>query len=90
MGVFRMKKPEIYLKEYCQKLSDDQVKFLIGRLNQRLAGDLAEAVDHLSHVREIDRWLGSASDSNEFYDMVDLIHVAVGREHERRLNLAGV
>jgi hypothetical protein len=82
-----MKKPEVYLKEYCSKLSDDNVKFLVGRLNQRLGGDLAEAVDFLSGVREIDRWLGSAVDSNEFYDMVDLINNALNKEHDRRMNL---
>ena len=81
-----MKKPEVYLKEYCSKLSDEHVKFLIGRLNQRLSGDLSEAVDFLSHVREIDKWLISANDSDEFYNMIDIIHAAVGKEHERRLN----
>jgi hypothetical protein len=80
-----MKKPELYLKEYCLKLSDDQVKFLIGRLNQRLGGDLAEAVDFLSHVREIDKWFASASSCVELYDMIDVVHFAVGKEHERRL-----
>lgn len=83
-----MKKPEVYLKEYCQKLSDDNVKFLIGRLNQRLNGDLAEAVDFLGNVREIDKWLCSAENSNDFYDMIDLVHAAVAKEHDRRLNLA--
>jgi len=82
-----MKKPEVYLKEYCQKISDDHVKFLIGRLNQRLNGDLAEAVDFLSNVREIDKWLVAAEDSTEFYDMIDLIHNAVAREHDKRLGV---
>jgi hypothetical protein len=82
-----MKKPEVYLKEYYSKLSDDNVKFLVGRLNQRLGGDLAEAVDFLSNIREIDKWLSSASDSYEFYDMIDLINNAANKEHERRMNL---
>jgi hypothetical protein len=55
-----MKKPNIHLKEYCQKLSDDNVKFLYGRLTQRLGGDLAEAVDFLSSFRDLDRMLGSS------------------------------
>ena len=80
-----MKKPEIYLKEYCAKLSDDNVKFLQARLSNRISGDLGEAVEFLSGFREIDRWLSSASDVNQFYDMVDTVQYAVQREHERRL-----
>jgi hypothetical protein len=80
-----MKKPEIYLKEYCAKLSDDNVRFLQGRLNQRLAGDLPEAVEFLSSFRELDKWLLSASDYNEFYDMIDIVQHIVQKEHEKRL-----
>ena len=40
-----MKKTGFFLKEYCQKLSDEHVRFLYGRLSQRLGGDLAEADD---------------------------------------------
>jgi len=84
-----MKKPEIYLKEYCQKLSDDQVKFLAARLNQRLGGDMAEAIDFLSNVRELDKWLDGAADSNEFYDMIDLVTASVSREYDKRASLVG-
>ena len=83
-----MKKPDVYLKEFCHKLSDDHVRFLQGRLNQRLSGDMAEAVDFLSKIREIDKWLGSATDSNEFYDMVDMVYYAVNKEHEKRSGIA--
>lgn len=80
-----MKKTGFFLKEYCQKLSDEHVRFLYGRLSQRLGGDLAEAVTFLSQFRDIDRWLNGAEDSDEFYDAVDQIHLAVEKEHERRL-----
>ena len=80
-----MKKPEIYLKEYCAKLSYDNVKFLQARLSQRIAGDLSESVDFLGGVREIDKWLSSATDVNQFYDMIDMIQFAVQKEHEKRL-----
>ncbi len=80
-----MKKTGFFLKEYCQKLSDEHVRFLYGRLSQRLGGDLAEAVTFLSQFRDIDRWLNGAEDSDEFYDAVDQIHHAVEKEHERRM-----
>lgn len=79
-----MKKPEIYLKEYCQKLSEDQLKNVGQRLNQRLSGDLAEVFDYFKEVKEIDRWLLSATTCNELFDMVDLIDASFQKEIEKR------
>ena len=79
-----MKKPEVYLREFCLKLSDDNLRSIHSKLSQRLSGDMAEAVDFLSGIREIDKWLSFAFDCNEFYDMIDLIYFAVNKEHEKR------
>ena len=79
-----MKKPDIYLKEYCQRLSEENLKFLYGRLNQRLAGDVAEVLDFLCNVREIDRWLAAAVTSDELFDMIDLVAVSIVKEYDRR------
>lgn len=79
-----MKKPDVYLKEYCQRLSDENLKFLTGRLNQKLGGDMAEVLDFLSNVRELDRWLASANTSDDLFGMIDLIHTSVMKEYERR------
>ena len=83
-----MKKPDVYLKEYCQRLSDDNLKFITGRLNQKLGGDISEVLDFLTNVREIDRWLASANTSEEFFEMIDLLHSLVVREYDRRCNNA--
>jgi Ni,Fe-hydrogenase III component G len=82
-----MKKPEVYLKEFAHKLSDDNLRYLHGRLTQRINGDFAEAVQFLSDFKEIDKWFLSASDCNEFYDMVDLVYFALNKEHEKRLGV---
>lgn len=79
-----MRKPEIYLKEYCQRLSDDNLKFLNSRLDQRLSGDLAEALDFLGGVKEIDKWLSSADTCYDVYDMLDTVDESVRRECDRR------
>lgn len=79
-----MKKPDIYLKEYCQRLSDENLKFLAGRLNQRLTGDIAEVLDFFSSVKEMDRWFSTANSCDELFDMIDLTHSLVAKEHERR------
>lgn len=82
-----MKKPDVYLKEYCQRLSDDNLKFIAGRLNQKLGGDVSEVVEFLSNVREIDRWFASADTNEEFFDMIDLVHSLVVKEYDRRSNV---
>lgn len=79
-----MKKPEVYLKEYCQRLSDENLKYLAGRFNQKLFGDMAEILQFLSGVREIDKWLTSAETSDEMYAMVDMIQASVLKEADRR------
>ena len=78
-----MKKPDLYLKEYCSRLSEENLKFLAGRLSQRLAGDVAEMLDFCSTVRELDRWLASAQTSDELFDMIDLIAFHVEKEYAR-------
>lgn len=79
-----MKRPDIYLKEYCQRLSDDHLWFLHSRFKQNLAGDMAEVFDFLSNVKEIDKWLDSAVDSDDLHYMIDFVQSAVLKEHERR------
>ena len=84
-----MKKPiDTYLKEYCQRLSDDNLKFLTQRLTQRLLGDTAEVADFLSSTKEIDKWLSSASSSNDFYEMLDVFQDVAEKEDKVRQSAA--
>lgn len=83
-----MKNPEVYLKEYCLRLSEENLKFLLARLSQRLGGDLGEVLDFLGNVREIDRWLSSAETCVALYDMIDLVHKSVVNEADRRVSVA--
>jgi hypothetical protein len=83
-----MKKPEVYLKEYCARLSDDNLKKLQLSLSQRMSGDLAEALIFLGSVREMDKWFSSAESSSELYDMIDAVAEYVNKEHRRRCESA--
>lgn len=79
-----MKKPDMMLREYSTRLSDDNLKFVNGRLTQRLAGDLAEALDFMSNSNEMDRWFKSAVSCWDVYDMADLVQKNVEKEFVRR------
>lgn len=79
-----MKKPETVLRECCNHWSDDTLKFLGGRLSQRLGGDLAEVLDELGQHNDLDRWLNSAKSAWELYEMLDMAQEYIEREIRKR------
>jgi hypothetical protein len=81
-----MKKPESLLKEYASRLSDDNLKFLTGRLTQRLGEDLPEVLNFYSTTLDLDRWLSSAKNSTELYDMIDFTHTYIEKEYAKRFD----
>ena len=80
-----MKKLDTVLKEYVSRLSLDNLKYLVVRLEDRIGADLAEALDACSSCQDLDRWLSSAKSYTEFYDMVDTIQEYVSRELGKRV-----
>lgn len=79
-----MKKPEVYLKEYCGRLSEDNLKKLYDWLNCRMSGDLSEALNFMGMTREMDKWLTTANGPTELYDMIDMVTEYVVQEHQKR------
>lgn len=79
-----MKKTDVFLKECVAKLSDDDLEFIVSRLDQNLIGDFSDCLDVLSKNYEIDRMLRSANSVDEFYDIVDQISDSVYKELNRR------
>lgn len=79
-----MKKFETVLKECVGKLSDDSLDFLHTRFEQRMTGDLADCLELLSKVSEVDKWLSGAQSCNQFFDMVDQIAEQVSKEFNKR------
>jgi hypothetical protein len=79
-----MKRPEVLLKEYVGKLSEDNLVFLYSRFEQRLQGDLAECLDFISRTTEVDKMLNTAKSSDEFYEFIDLVAEYVHKEFKKR------
>lgn len=80
-----MKKIDTMLKEYVSKLTTDNLKFLYERLSVRGSGDLADSVELMSTTSEIDKWLKSATNADQFYDMIDLAEKFVEKEYRKRV-----
>lgn len=72
------------LREYVASLKDDDVKFLLMRLDQRFTGDVADAVLFLQHHDGIDSWLKTARTVNEFYHLLDVAQGQLEFENKRR------
>ena len=79
-----MKSLEIYLKEYCARLSEDNLKKLCFSLNQRMSGDLGDALNFMALNKEIDKWFSSANSVTELYDMIDIVGDFVNKEYKKR------
>ena len=74
-----------FVEEYVRGISDEDLGFLYSRYNQRLGGDLGDMTDFLSRTsKKIDRWLMSAGDTNEWFNMFDTVGRYVIEEHKRR------
>jgi len=79
-----MRKPDTILREYASRQSDESLRYLLGRLNNRLGSDLAEALDSLSKNGEVDRLLNTAKTAGDLYDLIDLAQESLDREYKRR------
>lgn len=79
-----MKKVDTILKDYVAKLTPDNLKFLSVRFNDRISGDLGEALDMLSASHDVDKWLKTAKSSDDFFDMLDKVKEYVDREINKR------
>jgi len=83
-----MKSSDVVLKEYFQRLSDENLKYVLARFNQRYGGDLGEVLDFLSTSKDIDKYLQSATTHEAFYDIIDDLTNLANQEHERRTTVA--
>lgn len=73
-----------FVREYVGRLSDDDVRFLLMRLDQRFHGDEPEALSFLQRDQAIDEWLGSAPSAAIFYSLLDTIQGCLEAEYRRR------
>lgn len=79
-----MKKKDTVLREFARSLSDDDLKWVYSRLNQRLGGDLGDAMEALQTNPEVDRLLASVNDADSFYDLADETGEYLERELRKR------
>jgi hypothetical protein len=72
------------VKEYVSVLSDEELKFLHMRLDQKFTGDQAEALQIVQRHEGVDNWLKAAKNHEEFYFLLDLLFHQMDHESKRR------
>lgn len=80
-----MKKVDTSVKDYVSKLSFDNLKYLAERFNNRIGSDLSECADFISKSSDMDKLLGAAKNSEEFFAVLDSVAAAIEREFSRRI-----
>jgi len=79
-----MRKPDMILREYANRISDDELKFLHTRLSQRLSGDVAEALQLMGKDPALDRLLREQQGGKELYDVIDDLQVYLDQQFKKR------
>lgn len=79
-----MKKIDSVIKEYVTKLPFDSLKYLFDRFDERIGSDLGEAIEFVSKNPDIDKFLATAKNYEEFWNAVDMVSSFVEKEFARR------
>lgn len=83
----KLGKSEISLiKEYCSRLSDEDLQMITMLLPQSIAGDTSLACDLLQKDVQIDRWLTQATSSEDWFSRIDGIAELATIELDSRLS----
>jgi len=79
-----MKKDSVIVREYCSRVSDDELCSLVDKLTRPVSGDTCDVSFIFEKDKEIDRWLCQAKSSDDWFNRVDMIQDASLYEHKRR------
>lgn len=72
------------LIEFSNSISDDDLKFLTSRLSEKLQGDMAEALEFMSHFKQMDTVLSAAKSGDEVFDLCEQVAEFLQRECKKR------
>lgn len=72
------------LVEYFRDLSDDDLRYLGIRLNDRVGGDLAEILNFMSRKTSADYVFSCGTSSFDIYDSLDIAQTVANKEAEKR------
>lgn len=72
------------LIEFAGSISEDDLRFLNARLVERLQGDVAEALEFMSHFKALDSMFSAAKSAEEVFDLCDGVTEVLQKECKKR------
>lgn len=79
------KKKDVVLREYSRSLTDEDIRYICGRLVERKSGDVGEAVESIQENADMDRLYAASKDADALYDLIDETYEYLDREFTRRI-----
>lgn len=67
-------------KDYAKKLNEKELNYLYDTFRFQMPGYQADVFDFFCKDKNLDRWLSSAKNHEDFYSMVDELESAIGNE----------
>ena len=81
----KLGKSEVNLvKQYCSRVSDEDLAILAEILPQTIAFDRSSACEILQKDKEVDRWLAQAAGPDELFSKIDGVGELAAAEIENR------
>lgn len=72
------------VKEYVQRISTEDLSFIVERLDQPLCGDRSDVALMFQKDKEIDKWLVQSAGAEDWFNRVDSIQEAAIIEMSKR------
>ena len=79
-----VKRDSSIVKEYVQRISNEDLFFILEKLDQPICGDRAEICSVFEKDKDIDRWLLQSKGAEDWFDKVDSIQESAIMEISRR------
>ena len=78
------KEQKLILVEFVKKLSNEDLRYIGTRLNERYSDDLSQVLDFISRSEDIDVIFSSTNSASALYDYLDFVRELVNREAKSR------
>jgi hypothetical protein len=78
------KKDSLAIKEYVQKISNEDLNYILERLDQPICGDRADLASIFEKDQDLDRWLYKSKSAEDWFDKLDIIQEVAIMEMSKR------
>lgn len=84
---FSVKRVSDPIKDFVKSLSDENLLFLNITMSRKIGSDLADSLTYLQKNPNVDDWLKTANNWQDFFNMIDYVEYCTHHEIRKRANL---